>query len=178
MTTHTAAITTHPADVTGDYCDIAVIVDNEDGTIGDQIVLPATPLPVRTDDPDVLGNVAGVAATYLSAMGWHVTGKWETADNALYAPVKRGPKVNDSEMRQAVIRELAQYILRGRLHTKRPAHADAQILDRARGDLAEMAAWDYTFPGDTPESIAAAANETADWQQNHNLNWDQWAFGH
>lgn len=87
-------------------------------------------------------------------------------------------KVNDPEMREALVRGVAQYILRGEAHTKNPPHSQAQILARARRDLAEMTAYDYTFPEGEAERIAADAADFADYQRDHDPNWAQWAFGH
>jgi hypothetical protein len=87
-------------------------------------------------------------------------------------------KYDDSEMRAAIVQGVAQYILRGEAHTKNPAHSDAQILARVRHDVTDVLQYGYTFPEDEAEKIAADAKETARWQQDHNVNWDQWAFGH
>jgi hypothetical protein len=87
-------------------------------------------------------------------------------------------KYNDADMQGAIVTGVAQYILRGELHTKRPAYTDAQILARARHDVLNVLQYGYTFPEDEAERIAAGAKETARWQQDHNINWDQWAFGH
>jgi hypothetical protein len=87
-------------------------------------------------------------------------------------------KADDPEMRAAIVRGIAQYILRGWMHTKRPGPSEAQILARARHDVAEMTAYDYTFPEGEAEKIAADATELADWQRDHNVNWDQWAQGY
>jgi hypothetical protein len=87
-------------------------------------------------------------------------------------------KAGDPEMREALVRGIAQYILRGEMHTKRAPHSDAQILARARHDVAEMTAYDYIFPEGEAERIAADAEELARWQQDHNPNWDQWAQGY
>lgn len=87
-------------------------------------------------------------------------------------------KVNDPEMRQAIVQGVAQYILRGEAHTKNPAHSDAQILARARHDMTDTLQYGYAFPEDEPEKIAADAKELARYVQDHDVNWDQWAFGH
>ena len=87
-------------------------------------------------------------------------------------------KVNDPEIREAVVKQVAQYILRGHAHTKNPPHTDAQILARARHDLAEMAGYGYVFHEGDEHQIAAEAQDLARDMQNHNVNWDQWAFGH
>lgn len=87
-------------------------------------------------------------------------------------------KVGDPEMHDALVKGVAQYILRGEAHTKNPPHSEAQILARARRDLAEMTAYDYTFPEGEAERIAAEAAQMARYQQDHDPNWDQWAFGH
>ena len=87
-------------------------------------------------------------------------------------------KENDPEMREAIVKGVAMYILKGELHTKRPAHTDAQILARVRRDMTEMLAYGYSFPEEEAETITAEAKRLAEWQQDHNVNWDQWAFGH
>jgi hypothetical protein len=63
------------------------------------------------------------------------------------------------------------------MHTKRPGPTEAQILARARHDVAEMTAYDYIFPEGEAGRIADDAKELARWQQDHNVNWDQWAQG-
>ena len=85
---------------------------------------------------------------------------------------------DDPEMRDAIVTGIAQYILRGWAHTRRPGYTDAQVLARARRDLAEAKTDGYTFPDGEDDRIAADAAKTADWQRDHNVNWDQWAFGH
>lgn len=106
-------------------------------------------------------------------------GTGETDGGTLRAPVKRGPRVNAPDMREAIVKGVAQRILRSELHTRRPAHTDAQILALVRQYMVEMRGYDYTFPGDAEdERIAAAAKELAGWQRDHNVNWDEWAFGH
>jgi hypothetical protein len=180
MTTHTAVIGTSPGVTAGDCCDVTVIVNDDTRPgrrLGTQVALPATPIAIRTDDPGRLAEAEGVAEAFLAACGWHVTGPWETAGSALHAPVRRGPRVNDPEMREALVHQLAQYILRGEAHTKRPPHSEAQILARARLDVDDMA-YDYTFPEGEAERIAADAQELATRVQETNPNWDQWAFGH
>jgi hypothetical protein len=87
-------------------------------------------------------------------------------------------KADDPEMREALVRGVAQYILRGEAHTKNPPHTEAQVLARVRHDMAEMTAYDYSFPEGEAERIAASAAELARYQQDHDPNWDQWAFGH
>jgi hypothetical protein len=85
---------------------------------------------------------------------------------------------NDPGMREAIVQGVAQYILRGEAHTKNPAHSDAQILARARHDVTDVLKYGYAFPEDEAERIAADAKELASWQQDHNVNWNDWAFGH
>lgn len=149
---------------------VTVIVSD---AAGDRTSLPATPL--GTEGGDVQKHAEG----FLGCYGWHLAGTWETDGGTLRAPVKRGPRVNDPEIREAIVKGVAQYILRGELHTKRSAHTDAQILARVRHDMADMRGYDYIFPGDGEDArIAAAAKELASWQQDHNVNWDEWAFGH
>lgn len=80
---YTAAIAT--ADVLGDYCDVAVIKNDDEGGLTDEIVMAATELPVRIDDPDVLGQVETAAEKALAQAGWQVYGPWRVADYALYA---------------------------------------------------------------------------------------------
>lgn len=87
-------------------------------------------------------------------------------------------RADDPEMREALVRGVAQYILRGEMHTTRPPHSDAQVLARVRHDVAEMEAYDYTFPEGEAERIAADAIEMARRVQDTNPNWDQWAQGY
>lgn len=87
-------------------------------------------------------------------------------------------KVNDPEIREAVVKQVAQYILRGEAHTRNPAHSEAQILARVRHDLAEMAGYGYVFHEGDEHKIAADAQALARDVQDHDPNWDQWAFGH
>ena len=101
-----------------------------------------------------------------------------TIDFILKGGSVEAEKDNDSEMRDAIVKGVAQYILRGDLHAKRSAHSDAQILTRARHDMLDVLQYGYAFPEDEAEKIAADAKEAARWQQDHNVNWDQWAFGH
>jgi hypothetical protein len=102
MTTYTAAIATASDVVAGDYCDVTVaeneIVthkETEDGTetpvygMSDTIVMPSIDTDVRTDDEDSLAKAELAAADILESNGWTVTGTWEVAANALYAPVER-----------------------------------------------------------------------------------------
>lgn len=87
-------------------------------------------------------------------------------------------KHNDPEMRDALLKGTTQYILRGELHTRRPAHSGAQILARVRHDMTDVAASGYTFPEGEAEKIAAEAQERARYVRETNPNWYQWAFGH
>lgn len=89
-------------------------------------------------------------------------------------PVQRH---DDAEMYDAIIREIAQYVLRGEAHQTAPAHTDTEVLNRAMRALGEAAADGYTFSRNA-RHFAATAQEFADWQRDHNPNWDDWAFGH
>lgn len=159
VTTHTAVIDAGNA--------VTVIVSDQRG---DREDFPAVPLG-NTDD------LQGHAERFLAMEGWHLTGAWEADSGTLRAPVKRGSRVNEPGMRDAIVKGTAQYILRGHLHTKKPPHTEAQILAHVRYELRGAEAYGYTFPDDTPEQIAAEADKLADDVAARNPNWDQWAFG-
>jgi prevent-host-death family protein len=92
MTTYTAAIATESSVVSGDYCDVAVIINDDsqpEPQLGSELALDPVELNVRTDDPDKLVKVEIAAETALLMRRWRVTGKWEVAGNALYAPVTK-----------------------------------------------------------------------------------------
>ena len=101
-----------------------------------------------------------------------------TIDFILAGGTVDAEKDSSPDMREAIVTGVAQYILRGELHTKRPAHTDAQILARVRHDMQDVLQYGYAFAEDEAEPIAADAKELAEWQQGHNVNWDEWAFGH
>jgi hypothetical protein len=90
MPTYTAAIATEASVVTGAYCDVAVIINDDsqpEPQLGSDLAMEPLELAVRTDDPDKLVKVEDAAVMALAAAGWKVTGPWSVADNALYADV-------------------------------------------------------------------------------------------
>jgi len=84
---------------------------------------------------------------------------------------------DDGEMWDTMVAGLTKQILRSRLHTKKPPWPEDRILAEA-----ECWFWDTTHAGysfsRTPEELAAEATEKADYRQDTDVNWDQWAFGH
>jgi hypothetical protein len=101
MTTYTAAIGTASDVVAGDFCDVIVVenmivgfrypgdVEVPEFGLSNTIALGEVDLDVRTDADDKLTTAPAAADKILTASGWTRTGDWETARNALYAPVER-----------------------------------------------------------------------------------------
>lgn len=77
-----------------------------------------------------------------------------------------------------VVKGVAQYILRGRMRKSGRVYSPAQILARARHDLAAMVQYGYTSDESDVTRVVAEAGELADRQQDTNANWNDWAFGH
>jgi hypothetical protein len=86
--TYTAAIGTASDVVAGEFCDASVIINDAEGNLTDTAVMQAE-TEIRTDHEDVLGVIEADAERVLREHGWQIAGKWDVADNALYAPVKR-----------------------------------------------------------------------------------------
>jgi hypothetical protein len=84
---------------------------------------------------------------------------------------------DDGEMWDAMVSGLARQILRSRLHTKKPPWSKDKILAEAQSWFRTAALDGYTF-GNAPEQLAADATGKADYRQDTDVNWDQWAFGH
>ena len=89
-------------------------------------------------------------------------------------PVQRH---DDPEMHAAIVREIAQYILRGRAHQTRPPHTDAQIAARTRQVLSEAAGSGYMFTQPETDWVIEAG-VLADGVQDRSPDWADWAFGH
>lgn len=98
MTTYTAAIDTE----NGEFCDVSVVEDEISGyvrteggsespqtTLSGRYALEPVATAIPISHPDVLGVVEQDAERVLRENGWRVTGKWEVADNALYASAER-----------------------------------------------------------------------------------------
>ena len=86
--TYTAAIGTAPDVVAGDFCDVSVIVTDDEDRLTDEVAFAAE-TAIRTDHQDVLGVVEADAERVLAANGWRLTGPWKVTDNALYARAER-----------------------------------------------------------------------------------------
>jgi antitoxin (DNA-binding transcriptional repressor) of toxin-antitoxin stability system len=100
-TTYTAAIASHSSVVIGDFCDVSVAEnviatyrEDEDGNeipvyeMGSNVVLDPQKTTVRTDE-DEFARLESEAEAILTENGWRITGPWEVADTAMYAPVER-----------------------------------------------------------------------------------------
>ena len=97
---------------------------------------------------------------------------------AILMPLHPAEKHDDPEMREALVYGIAMYILRGRMHTKRPGRSEAQILAQTRRDMDDVLQYGYSFSDGEAKKIATDATALADRQQDTNPDWDQWAQGH
>lgn len=88
----TAALATE--DSTGPYCDVTVLINDEDGQVTDRSALPWIALAgAPLADPDRLAKGLDAAPGVLAAQGWRLTGEWVIAANAAYAPAEPMPQL-------------------------------------------------------------------------------------
>lgn len=76
------------------YCDVTVLINDEDGQITDRAALPWIDLAAAPmADPDHFAKAMDAAPGVLAAQGWRLAGPWTISDNAAYVPAEPMPQL-------------------------------------------------------------------------------------